>query len=114
VALQYSPATPNLSYSEVWFNDAYNWNIGADYDVETVALHEIGHTFGLDHSDITGSIMYPYYGGIQTTLHQDDIAGSSFLYPTTPVAPEPISTALFLFGGATLAARRYWRKKKNA
>jgi len=31
---------------------------------------------------------------------------------TPPVAPEPISSTLFIVGGATLGLRRYWKKRR--
>ncbi|HSE27781.1 MAG TPA: hypothetical protein VLA95_06090 [Gemmatimonadales bacterium] len=44
----------NLDYAfaEVWYNNAFTWTLtglGGDADVQTVALHENGHTIGLGH-----------------------------------------------------------------
>ena len=32
-----------------------------DGDMQNIALHELGHSFGLGHSNYTGDIMYPVY-----------------------------------------------------
>jgi matrixin/carboxypeptidase family protein len=53
-------------------------------DLQTVATHEIGHFFGLDHSGVVRSMMYPFAPDVETTLSWDDVAGLSLLYPKTP------------------------------
>lgn len=47
-----------------------------------VAVHEFGHSLGLEHTNIWGAIMYPYYTGYvpDMKLHSDDIAGIQYLY----------------------------------
>nr|DAD34707.1 TPA_asm: hypothetical protein HUJ06_005347 [Nelumbo nucifera] len=61
------------------------WYIGASldgYDVESVAMHEIGHLLGLGHSSVGNSIMYPslLMGTQKLKLDQDDIDGIRSLY----------------------------------
>jgi len=55
------------------------------YDLQSVATHEIGHLLGLDHSNIAHAVMYPYGDtneiGIHQTLWTDDIIGIGHLYP---------------------------------
>ncbi|MBI4440744.1 PGF-pre-PGF domain-containing protein [Candidatus Woesearchaeota archaeon] len=63
---------------------------GADYDIESIAMHEIGHFFGLDHAVIGSEVstdkrptMTPFYIGINgRTLEQDDRAGLGATYPS--------------------------------
>jgi hypothetical protein len=91
--------------SDILFNSAFPWSTAENgesgrFDVQSIALHEIGHMSGLGHSALgetelreTGgrrviaaeSIMFPIAfaaGSIAgRTLRADDIAGISDLYP---------------------------------
>lgn len=44
-------------------------------NLQTVLIHELGHVFNLDHSDIKNSIMYASYTGPKTELTEDDLNG---------------------------------------
>ncbi|KAM7262142.1 hypothetical protein ACFE04_021219 [Oxalis oulophora] len=60
------------------------WGAGAipnEFDMETIALHEIGHLLGLGHSSDQGAIMYPSISeGMTKGLGEDDIQGIKALY----------------------------------
>ncbi|WP_395745613.1 matrixin family metalloprotease [Prosthecobacter sp.] len=69
------------------FNDTTAiWCVGATpgaFDIESVALHEIGHILGLAHSSDISAVMYPSVqpNAIRRDLAQDDIDGIRQLYP---------------------------------
>jgi hypothetical protein len=77
----------------VHFDDSeHTWSIGAvfnAFDVETVALHEIGHIIGLQHSSVNGAVMFPTVSSNFTlrVLQPDDIAGVQSLYAPLPSGP---------------------------
>lgn len=75
-----------------------------------VALHEIGHVLGLDHSDDPSSVMYYLYSSDKNSLRPDDIDGIQSLYGAASVSPvpEPSTYLLFLLGLAMVLA--YGRK----
>ncbi|MGZ4838904.1 MAG: matrixin family metalloprotease [Terriglobales bacterium] len=70
-------------------------------DLQTVATHEVGHFFGLDHSGVVRAVMFPAASSL-VTLSYDDIAGLSVLYPKSSpdVATGSISGTVTMSGGA--------------
>jgi Matrixin len=98
-------STGALVESDIFFNSSFAWSVAPNgepnrFDVESIALHEIGHFFGLGHSALgetelregggrrvisSEAIMFPIAfaaGSIAgRTLKADDIAGISDLYP---------------------------------
>jgi len=82
--------TPINNYAgagDIEFNTAQPFGIGGGYDIYSVALHEIGHSLGLEHNNTDSTtVMYPYYhadGG----LGSDDIAGIQAIYGARPKDP---------------------------
>ncbi|MBI2853863.1 MAG: matrixin family metalloprotease [Chloroflexi bacterium] len=73
--------------ADIEFNEYYSWAAGA-YDIQSVALHELGHWLNLKdlyNSSDAAKVMYGYYsrGSIKRALHSDDIAGIRHIYPAT-------------------------------
>lgn len=71
-----------------------------------VAIHEIGHGLGLDHSQDRQSVMYPDYnaGQIKVSLAQSDVDAIQYVYgsadgetaptaPSTPDTPDSVPSA---------------------
>jgi hypothetical protein len=83
---------------DIAFNSSEPWSVtGANgsIDVRAVALHEIGHFFGLCHSMIRDAVMWPFLSSNITaarTSKPDDIAYASFFYPTEPAFSSAFGT----------------------
>jgi Matrixin len=91
----------------IHFDDSEHlWSIGAivnALDVETVALHEIGHILGLEHTSVTSAVMYRYGNTnfTQRSLEPDDIAGNRSLYSYPPAAISWVANRLDIVGVGT-------------
>lgn len=70
------------------------------FDFETVMLHEVGHSIGLGHTDVPGSVMKNEYLGAKRRLRPDDIAGVRHIY-----GPRPVRSGLEL---ASPVFRLWW------
>jgi hypothetical protein len=72
-----------------WITDFENTNSGAMF-VEAIALHEIGHLLGLDHTPLgAGTIIAGARGiGPSSGLSTDEIAAARFLYPAANIAAQ--------------------------
>lgn len=84
--------------SDIHFDEAETWTVGTrdenvqPIDLVTVAAHEIGHSLGLYHSDVTSSLMFPKYTGSHRFLAQDDLDRIRSLYSYIAATAEPTPT----------------------
>ena len=102
------------------FDVGWTWvDNGADitgngvFDLSTVVLHEFGHSLGLGHSGVAGSLMDPIYQGGHRWLHADDIAGIQAIYGGGVDDPIPEPGTLVLFGTGLLGAAGFVRRRFN-
>ena len=87
-----------------WFTSATN-TASTDYFIEGVALHEIGHFIGLQHSPVGGATMlFAADDGIslQAGLSPDDIAGARFIYPVNATNYGTIKGTITRSGGSAV------------
>jgi Matrixin/FG-GAP-like repeat/Putative peptidoglycan binding domain len=89
----------------VHFDDEeHTWADGAaanSFDIETVALHEIGHCLGVQHTNVSGSVMFPSVSSNFTlrALQPDDNAGIRALYPPSRTIQLVLDNFGYVAGG---------------
>ena len=75
-----APPNPETVAGDIHFDEAEGWSLTGDTHMFSVALHEIGHALGLDHSDVPGAVMAAFYDGPVAGLQPDDMQGIQALY----------------------------------
>lgn len=76
----FPPPNGSTAAGDFEANTSINFNIGSEYDLYSVALHEMGHALGLDHSLNPSNIMYAHYQGVRNGLSDGDVAGIQAIY----------------------------------
>ncbi len=96
--------------ADIIFNPAVNFSTGgaSGQDLQTVATHEIGHFFGMNHSAVVRAVMFPFASSL-TQLSWDDVAGISTVYPkdSPDVATGTISGTVRLGNAGVFGAHVY-------
>ena len=107
--------------TDIGINTRYSWTTrdftgtvtGSPYNFELVMLHELGHAFGLSHSDGRVATMNTYYynggpNGHSNTVepHGDDRYGIRLLYPDSSTDRDISVSRFYNTGGGSSSFNR--------
>lgn len=74
----------DTAHNEIYYNEAFSWAAGG-MDVESVALHEVGHSLGIGHiGPPPEAVMNPIYAGSQQRLYPLDHAALCSVWASWP------------------------------
>ncbi len=119
-AQAYFPGSGNQA-GDVYFDHGDRWREFGTLtqpDVLGATVHELGHSLGLNHTNIALANMYWVFqrsSGLGTaSLHPDDIAGIQSIYgvgtgSVSPliIIPEPSTWLMLVFGASLLSGLRF-------
>lgn len=66
LAHAYFPEDGRAHFDE---DETYTHNTPSGTNLLWVGVHEFGHSLGLQHSNVQGAVMYPYYTGYVPNMH---------------------------------------------
>ncbi len=74
-----------ITEADINFNPSYSWSTnptGAQFDIQTIFTHELGHALGLGHSTSSTAVMKPTFSHHERlrTISSDDISGIDAIY----------------------------------
>lgn len=117
----YLASDGRFSECGITFSDYVSWGLYSgtfnpnNPDFRRIALHELGHIVGLDHSSSSSAVMYAFVTA--TSLTVDDIAGVSANYPgaiqpviSSPSAANPLpgSSVTFNWSAPNASVGEWW------
>ncbi|XP_065215869.1 matrix metalloproteinase-2-like isoform X2 [Planococcus citri] len=98
----------HFDLDEDWTVDAMVDRSKGGTSLFMVAAHEFGHSLGLSHSNVPGSLMYPYYQGSKSdfTLPDDDKDAIQILYGPKVEVTKPYRPPTYVTSPWTPSTRK--------